>query len=166
MELLAVYDNNGNITNKKIVRGNKNIVLSHNEHVAVAVIFIENRKGEFLIQKTSKEKGSIYSSTGGHILFNETPIDAIKREVYEELGVDISNDDIKELGYLLYDIPIRFIFYLKKDIDLKEIKLQKDEVELVKYISRNKVNELIKEKTFLDSHSRMFKEVQKYIDKV
>ena len=56
MELLDVYDNNGNVTGRKIIRGDKTAVLDENEHIAVAVIFIENDKGEFLIQKTSNIK--------------------------------------------------------------------------------------------------------------
>ena len=54
MELLDIYDNDGNVTGRTIVRGDKTAKLNENEHIAVAVIFIENDKGEFLIQKTSK----------------------------------------------------------------------------------------------------------------
>ena len=98
MELLNIYDDNGNKTGRIIERGDKSVKLSKNEHIAISVIFIENDNGEFLIQKTSKEKGNIYSSTGGHVDSCETPITAIKREVKEELGIDISNDLIEEYG--------------------------------------------------------------------
>lgn len=67
MELLDIYDDNGNKTGRIIERGDKSVKLSKNEHIAISVIFIENDNGEFLIQKTSKEKGNIYSSTGGHV---------------------------------------------------------------------------------------------------
>ena len=33
----------------------------------VVIIFIENSKGEFLFQKTSKNKGSIWAVAGGHV---------------------------------------------------------------------------------------------------
>ena len=56
MELLDVYDDKGNLTGKKVERGEKVKELEENEHIAVGVIFIENSKGEFLIQKTSKER--------------------------------------------------------------------------------------------------------------
>ena len=45
-------------------RGNKNEYFAPNEHIAVAIIFIENSKGEFLIQKTTDDE---YSSTGRQI---------------------------------------------------------------------------------------------------
>ena len=74
MELLNVYDEYGNILDKKVDRKDKNIKLNENEHFAVSVIFIENDNNEFLIQKTSKDKGGLYSSTGGHVCNGETPL--------------------------------------------------------------------------------------------
>ena len=99
----------------------KNIEFAKGEHVAVAIICIQNSNGEFLIQKTSKQGSRWYSSTGEHIEPNEEPIDAIKREGKEQLGIEISKDNIVDLGCLVYDFPVRFIFYLKKDIKLKNI---------------------------------------------
>ena len=40
----------------------------------------------------------------------------IKREVKEELGINIDNDNIIELGFILYDKPLRYLYYLKKRI--------------------------------------------------
>ena len=159
MELLDIYDNDGNLTGRKIARGDKSVVLNENEHMAVGVIFIENDKGEFLIQKTSKEKGGEFSSTGGHIDSGETPLTSIKREVQEELGINVDNDKIEEYGFLLFDKPLRFLFYLKKNIDLKDIKVQKEEVDYVKYMSIKEIKDLIESNQMLKSHGIMFKEL-------
>ena len=163
MELLDVYDSAGNKTGKTIVRGDKITKLEEHEHIAVGVIFIENSKGEFLIQKTSSEKGGEFSSTGGHITHNETPLSSIKREVEEELGINIDNENIQELGFMLYDKPLRYMFYLKKDIDLKNIKLQQEEVEYVKYMTIEEINNLIETNQITKSHGILFKEVLKKI---
>lgn len=157
MEILDIYDNNGCLTGKTIIRGDKIVKLDNNEHIALTVIFIENSKHEFLIQKTSEEKDSVFATTGGHVQSGETPLQAIIRETYEELGIDISNEDIKELGYMLYDIPLRFIFYLKKDIDINNLILQKDEVVCVKYMSIDEISQLIKNNEVLHSHAVQFK---------
>ena len=159
MELLDVYDSNGNVTGRKIVRGDKTAILNEDEHIAVAVIFIENDNGEFLIQKTSQEKGGEFSSTGGHVDSGETPIMSIKREVKEELGFNIDNEQIEEYGFLLYDMPIRFLYYIKKNIPLEKIVVQKDEVEYVEYMSVSKINELIESNQMLKSHGIMFNEL-------
>lgn len=159
MELLDVYDNNGNVTGRTIIRGDKTAVLNENEHIAVAVIFIENDNGEFLIQKTSEEKGGEYSSTGGHVDSGETPLTTIKREVKEELGYNIDNEKIEEYGFMLYDMPIRYLYYLKKNIPLSELTIQKEEVAFVEYMSVSKIKELIESNQMLKSHGIMFNEL-------
>ena len=99
MELLDVYDENGNVTGRVVQRGDKSVTFEENEHIAVSIIFIENNKNEFLIQKTSHIKGGEYSTTGGHVNSGETPLEAIKREVSEEIGIDIETKDIVSLGF-------------------------------------------------------------------
>ena len=159
MELLDVYDSNGNVTGRKIIRGDKTAVLDENEHIAVAVIFIENDNGEFLIQKTSKEKGGEFSSTGGHVDSGETPLMSIKREVKEELGINVDNEEIEEYGFMLFDMPLRYLFYLKKNIPINKITIQKEEVDYVEYMSISKINELIENNQMLKSHGIMFNEL-------
>lgn len=161
MEILDIYDDDGKLTGKTIIRGDKSVSLSENEHIALSVIFIENSEGKFLIQKTSKEKGGEFSSTGGHVESGETPLEAIKREVNEELGIDIIKDNIEEIGYILYDMPIRYIYYIKKDIDINKVKLQKEEVDYVNFMNKEEIEELINNNEMLKSHGIMFKEMLK-----
>lgn len=51
MEYLRVYDNNKKPLDKKVLRGTP---LKENEHILISLIFIENEKGEYLIQKLVK----------------------------------------------------------------------------------------------------------------
>ena len=108
MEYLNVYDNNKNKLDKKIVRGDK---LSNDEHILVAVIFIKNKDNKYLIQKTSLEKSGLYSTTGGHVLYNEDSKTSIIREVKEETGIDLENEVINN--------PFLKIIYLNKDYPSK-----------------------------------------------
>jgi len=166
MELLDVYDNDGKVTGRVVTRGDKTVTLSDDEHIAVGVIFIQNSKGEFLIQKIIKEKGGEYTSTGGHIDSGETPLESIKREVKEELWLNVDNDNIIELGYLLYDRPIRFMFYLKKDVDIQTLKLQQEEVESAEFMPVDKIKELIEQGLMLTSHAKIFNKVLEYLEEV
>ena len=162
MELLDVYDDKAIKTGKVVERGTNDTNFKRGEHIAVAIIYIENDNNEFLIQKTSKEKGGLYSSAGGHVNHNEKPIDTIKREVKEELGIDISNDNIISLGYLVYDFPVRFIFYLKKNIDINNIVLQKDEVETVSYMSICEIRDIIDKGLMHKAHAKVLEKVLEY----
>ena len=161
MEYLDIYDDQGIKTGRKIIRGDKSVQLSKNEHIAISVIFIENEKNEFLIQKTSKEKGGEYSSTGGHVDSGETPLEAILREVKEELGITLTKEEIKEYGYLLFDMPLRYLFYCKKNISIKEITIQEEEVESIEYMTVSQIEKLIKENKMLKSHAILFQELLK-----
>lgn len=162
MELLDVYDDNGKITGRVVERGNKDIEFNSGEHIAVSIIFIENSKGEYLIQKTSKQKGGLYTSTGGHVNHGERPIETIRREISEELGIDVSEDKIIDLGFVIFDFPIRFLFYLKKDIKLSDIVLQDEEVESVSFMSLDEIENIINNKLMLESHALVFDKILEY----
>ena len=89
-----------------------------------------------------------YNGFGGHVTKGETPKETIIRETMEEIGLDISNEDVEDLGFFIIDRPVRFIFYLKKDIDLDNLKLQKEEVKSASYKSATAMMYLI-EKGFM-----------------
>ena len=164
MEVLSIFDNNGNLTNNTVIRGSK-IKLGDNEHIGVAVIFIENDEGKFLIQKTSKEKGGEFSTTGGHVLEGETPLEAIIRETKEEIGLTLNKEEIIDLGYMLYDFPIRFIFYVHKNIDISSLNLQTEEVEYITYMTKEEINEIINQGGITKSHGILFNEVMDKLGK-
>ncbi len=159
MELLEIYNDQGKPTGKTVVRGDKNLKLEDNEHIAVGVVFIENSNHEFLIQKTSKEKGGYYSSTGGHITKGETPLSSILREIEEELGITVTKDEIKSFDFINNGIPIMFLFYMQKDINIDDIKVQKEEVDYVEYKSIDEIEKLINNNEMLKSHGMLFKEI-------
>ena len=165
MELLDVYDDNAKKTGKVVERGSDDSHFEKGEHIAVAIVYIENSKGEFLIQKTSKEKGGRYSSTGGHVDHDEEPIDSIIREITEELGLNISKDEIEDLGYLLVDFPVRFVFYLKKDIDINDLTIQKEEVESVSFMTIDEIRKLIEEDKMHKGHTMVLQKVLDYKEK-
>lgn len=159
MEILDVYDDLGNPTARKVVRGNKKEIFNKNEHIAIAIIFIENSNEEFLIQKTSQSKGGKYSSTGGHVDSGEKPLESIKRETKEEIGVNIDNDKIIFLGMVQIGMPLRFLFYVKKDVNINEVKVQKEEVESISYMSINQIKSIINNNMMLESHAILFEKM-------
>ena len=108
VEILDLYDEQRNLTGETIYRGEK---VPDNRYIFITVIFIQNNKGEFLIQKTSKEKGGYYSSTGGHLNTGETTLDCIIREVNEEIGLDLSTLKDKLVLFKFLTV-IKLIYFL------------------------------------------------------
>lgn len=156
MEILDLYDDFGQKLKETINRGEKT---EEGKNIMLSVAFIENSKGEFLIQKTSKEKGNRYSSTGGHVTHGETGLETIKRELKEELGIDATEQNLKYIATFKYPKKncIFNVYLINLDIDLSKIKLQDEEVESVKYLSIEEINNIINEGTFLESHAYIFK---------
>ena len=101
MEYLNLYDREGNLLSEKGVRGDITGNL-----VGIVIIFIENSKGEFLIQKTSSSRKSIFATTGGHVSYGST----------------------------------------------FEMTIQEDEVEYVKWMDKETINKLIKNKEFREGN--------------
>lgn len=152
MEFLNLYDKNGNLLKDKGIRGQKNDNL-----VGIVIIFIENSLGQFLIQKTSPVKGSVFATTGGHVTYGSTFKETVINEVKEELGINISNEKIVEANTYIGERVIQKVYYLKKDIDIEDITLQKEEVEYVKWLSREEINQLILKDEFRKGNIEPYK---------
>ncbi len=154
MELLDLYDDEGKPLNITIERGSK----LEKGNVMLSIVFIRNSENKYLIQKTSEEKGSEYSSTGGHVTHNENGLTTIIRELKEELGLDVNKDELKTIGLIKNpDKPcVINLYLLEKDIDIDKLKLQDDEVESVNWMTSEEIIKLIKEDKFLKSHGYLF----------
>ena len=160
MEIRDLYDDNKKLTNETIKKGEK---VPKGRYYITVVVWIENSNNEFLIQKTSKQKGSYYSTTGGHVIHNETPIESIIREIKEELGLTIGKDNIKFINQEKHpQAPCLFnIYELNMNIDISNLTLQKEEVEKVQWLTKEEVLKLIENKNFLESHGYLFKKYYK-----
>ena len=124
----------------------------------LAVAFIKNKEKLYLIQKTSKEKGGKYSSTEGHVVHGELPIDTIKRELQEELGINTCDDDLKLIVTFKYLSKncIFNVYLINLDIPLNKIILQSEEVEKVEYLTTTEIEKIIDNSNFFESHAYIF----------
>lgn len=157
IEILDVYNDSFELIGKTIERGQKG--LNENEYIMLAVVFIKNSDGKYLIQKTSKEKDNIFSSTGGHVLHGETPLEAITREIKEELNLTIKKQQLKFIDRIIFkDKPCIFnLYFLESDFDINQIETQAEEVESVHWLEADQITKLIEEEKFAKSHSELFK---------
>lgn len=155
MEILDLYDDNFNKLDETIVRGSK---IGSGKNIMLVVVFIKSKKGKYLVQKTSIEKGGYYSTTGGHVLSGEDKEISIIREIKEELGIDIDIDELKYVDTIKYPSkPCIFnIYLLNKDIDISKLVLQDEEVMSVEWLSDTEIEELINDNKFLESHGYIF----------
>lgn len=152
MEIWDVYDRYKNITGKRILKSQKN-ELKNDEYELVVHLAIFNSNNELLIQKrqTSKERyPNLWDLTaGGHALAGESSEEAIKREVFEELGINIDFKSERPYFTINYDKGFDEIFIIHKDIDINDLKLQYEEVQNITWANREEVMQLIDEEKFI-----------------
>ena len=145
MEYIDVYNEKKELTGKVIPRTKERPDLGPDEFIRIIIIFIQNSKNELLIQLTSKEKNSEWATTGGFVKTGDTSEETVNIEVSEELGIDISNEDVKYIGDFKRGIAIFDVYYLKKDIDINDLVYQKEEVDHVEWLSFEQIDKLIEE---------------------
>lgn len=149
MELLDVVDENNNITGVILDRKEIHDKKLFHRHVSSWII---NKEGKILLQQRSfnKEKNpGRWARTGGHVDAGENPIDAVKRETKEEVGL-IPDDYIIIEGEIFKsndssDPYFTYNYVFITDKKEEEFILQKEEVERVKYYTIEELEELKKE---------------------
>lgn len=150
MEKRDLYDEKRNLTGEKI---NIDEDIPKGKYYITVVIFIQNSKGEFLIQKRSIKKDGKWATTGGHPVSGQDSKQGIISELKEELGLDIIRKEIILFKTIKTQDDFIDLYYLKKDINIKEeIIIQKEEVSDVKWFSIEKIKELITKNKFSKSH--------------
>lgn len=164
MEKRDLYDKDRNLADKTIF---KNFPIPKGHYILVVLIFIQNSDGKFLIQKRSKIKNGKYATTGGHPKAGQSSLEGIITEVKEEIGLDISNQDIKLYYSERVDSESVFSdsYYLKMDIpDINNLKLQKSEVDSIYWFSRDEIENLMKTGKFFKNHYDEFEILLNLID--
>lgn len=154
MELLDVVDENNNLTG---IQENKDIIhekgLLHRE----IAVFIQNEKGEFLIQKRSankKQAPNKWCLTTGHVELGEEYDEAAIREAKEELGIEIKEEDLIPLGIFKQSVKsgkainnsfMKYYFY-KTNKKIEDYTIQLEELSEIKHVSFNEIVRVINEK--------------------
>lgn len=164
MEKRDLYDENRKLTGETIFKGEE---IPKDKYIVVVLIFIQNSKGEFLIQKRSARKNGKFATTGGHPKSGESSIQGIITEVEEEIGLKLNPKDLKlyfsgksEAERVFWDD-----YYVKMDIqDIKQLKLQEDEVSSIEWLSENEIINLVKQNKFFKNHYEEFENLLKWLN--
>lgn len=160
MEYWDVYDKKGKWKRRAIRKGER---LKNDEYHIIVEGWILRDDGNFIIQRRALDKKSFagmwYCSAGGSVISRETPKEGMMREFKEELGVDISEEELHLKRIITEKNTIFYIFLVRKNISLDEIKLQEEEVMDVDLADPNKIRKMVEDKTFigLDYYEKFFR---------
>lgn len=160
MEYWDVYDKKGKWKRRVIKKGER---LKNDEYHIIVEGWILRDDGNFIIQRRALDKKSFagmwYCSAGGSVISRETPKEGMVREFKEELGIDISEDELSLKRIITERNTIFYIYLVRKNISLDEITLQEEEVMDVDLADPSKIKKMVEDKTFigLEYYEKFFK---------
>ena len=153
VEFFDILNNNGEYTNNVASREE-----CHRKglwHKAVVVFIISNDNKKVLLQQRSSKKKlwpNLWDITaGGHVLSGELGYQSVIRETKEEIGIDLTKNDLEFIGAttsenIKGDIVNRHFneYYIAHcDIDLKNDNLQEEEVQDIKWFDKEEIIKFI-----------------------
>lgn len=144
MEMLDIVDENNELTGKKEERRVVHKKYLWHRH---ANCWIMNEKGELLFQKraATKEKNpNKWAKTGGHVMAGESPKQGLIREIKEEIGVELKENDIELIEIFKSEDPTNksysYEYFTMVNYDINDYVIQKEELSEIKYYT---IEELI-----------------------
>jgi len=152
-ELFDTFDRDGNYL------GVKTKSFCHSKNPGVyhkpVWIWIMNDKGEILLQKRAETKKWLPNkwdgSATGHVSAGETMLQGCKREVYEELGIDVEESEFEFWNEYIADSvwELGQVYKLKNNSDISKMKMQKEEVSDLKWFKFDDFKELFYSEDFV-----------------
>lgn len=162
MELIDLYDRNGNRTGR-VVDKDGEYQLSEDEYKLAVGMWIVDGEGKIFLTRRSMEKSYApgkWENPAGHVQAGEDPVDAIVRELFEETGIRVEPGQIVLLGdsrawpYLGRDYGVRM------QVDVKAVKFQKGETDGAKWVSFEEFASMAKAGEFPSSLTDHMKDYQ------
>ena len=147
MEILDIYDENRMFTGKTMNREKGKIALKDGEYIIQVKCWILNKENKILLTQRRKDKynGGMWEPTGGLAISGETSIQAIRRELFEEIGIKVEENSLKLIDSYRDDHFLRDVYLIKDNITLDNIKFIDGEVADAKYVTIDEFKEMLNE---------------------
>lgn len=144
MELWDLCNEKREFLNKTHVRGEN--MISGQYHVVVAIWTI-NSKNEILVTLRDPNKdcyADMWENTAGSALAGETSREGAARELYEETGIKVREEELNLLGTLKEKSAFVDTYIIRKDISIDDLTMQKGETVDAKWVTIEELDNMIK----------------------
>lgn len=123
----------------------RDTILNSNEFNSGAELWIINDKKLLMTQRSAnKSHPGKWEVPGGCNKSNESTIDTIIREVFEEIGISIDKNSISLIGTHLYKKQFVDIYYTNLKVNIAYVKLQQDEIQNIKFVTKEEFNNMLR----------------------
>ncbi len=164
MEKWDILNSAGEPTGETVVR--EAGALKEGQYHLVVHIWVINDKKKTLIQKRSDNVNilpGIWATTSGSALSGENEIDAAKRELSEELGIEIEENDLQFIKKYRGKNNFVYVYAVHRNVGISEISMQEEEVQAVKWVSSSELSSMVHKKQF--HHYNYMTELYEYMNK-
>ena len=154
MEPVDIYDKDRNKTGIIKYRGRD--TYEEGEYVVVTDALLINSKKQILISKRAESKlkyPGYWEINGGCSKAGETSLDAIVREIKEELGITLNPNEGILLKTVQYEFKLKDIWLFKIDKEIEELKFLDGEVSDAKWVSFEEYKDLLEKDLLVDVNS-------------
>ena len=139
MELWDLYDRNGERTGEVWERKHGNFKeIPEGRYHLVSDILVQHTDGSYLLVKRREDKdvypGFWEASAGGSAQTGETPIEAAKRELFEETGIMADNFELIAKAFRDASHSIVYSFFTVVDCTKDSVVIQKEEAVEYKWV--------------------------------
>jgi 8-oxo-dGTP diphosphatase len=133
VEFWDLYDIDKNKLERLHQRG---LPLNSGEYHIVVEIWVINSKHQILLTQRSLDKtwGGYWECTSGAVTAGEDSLVGAKRELLEEIGLEIIDAQMIFLGSLIYRDWFTETYLVKSDVSLSNLTLQDEEVINAKWV--------------------------------
>ncbi len=146
-EYWDVYDENRRAAGRLHKRG---VRMKRGDYHIVCEAWIVSH-GKLLLTKRSQNKSfaGLWECTGGAVLAGEKPIDAIIREIGEEISLAVTEKELKFLGTKRTACNFIDCYQLYKDFSLSDLKFQEEEISDARLVSYKELCRMNREKLLI-----------------
>ena len=135
MEKIDLYNSDKQKLDKIFIRGKDKLL--DNEYYLLEQVWIINSDNKILLTRRAFDKsyGGMWDAISGHVKSGETDLEAVQREVSEELNLNIEKNEFKFIKSLIFNQTILDVWIVRKNIELEDLNLKDDEVIDAKFVS-------------------------------
>lgn len=144
MELRDTYFADGTPTGKTITKDEDPV---NGEYIICVGMWIVNDDNMIFVTKRSPEKKwapNKWENTAGHVISGESSAEAVKRELFEETGICVKDEDIIFLGRAVVPGCIGDNFAVRANVDVSKVVFQPGETCGAKLVSLEELFEMAK----------------------
>lgn len=155
MEYWDLYDKDRKPLGRTHLRGD---AFNEGEYYVCCEVWVINSEGKLLTTKRHPDKkaGNLWEFVGGGTLAGETTKQSAVRELFEETGIKVQEDELTFLTTYTRKNFFQDIYTVKSDVPIESVVLQPDEAIDAKWSTFEDIDKMIAGEEFVYTVGKRF----------